>query len=255
MGEPDWNSGFHFDWYPETVPLWTRPKGGDGRLPYSRPWLRYLRDIQPNDEAAVWIARVAAGLFNRGNDFIPILDLSQLTKEPIAESISSGGNVVRVLEIKNNSARIEMLFSNSSPPSPGEVNYQTRPWLVTKFTSVSIDGELGNAGGIEVYFPNLAKQKEGYWVEMQRVEMFPEAPFCAVVEEFTNVMASPSHQAGRYGVFSPGRRVMVHEYRLVGSDVWGKIQEGWIPLVFQEDGQPIYPTSWEMETRPPIYFD
>lgn len=254
MADPDWPSGFHSDWYPETVQLWTRPKGGDGRLPYSKAWLEYLRAIQPNDEAAVWIARIAAGLFNPGNDFIPILNLDELEKEPVAEGISSGGNVVRILEIKKNSGRVEMLYFRDSPPSRFDVNYLTMPWLVTKFTSISIDGEVGNAGGIDVYFPNLAKQKGGYWVDMQRVELFPALPFCAQVKETLSVQKSPGDGARRLRVLVSGQEVVVREYFLQGSDVWGRINDGWVRLVYQVDGQPLYPTSWSMETRPPIMF-
>lgn len=254
MGDPDWSSRFHYDWYPETVQLWARPKGGDGRLPYSREWLEYLRAIQPDDEAAVWIARVAAGLFNKGNDFIPILDLDQLNKEPIAESISSGGNVIRILEVKNNSGRIEMLYFGDAPPSSTEVNYEITPWLVTKFTSISIEGEVGNAGGIDVYFPNLAKQPKGYWVDMQRVEWFPALPFCAEAREALPVQNSPGDGGLRKGVLVRGQDVVISEYFLQGSNVWGQIDKGWIRLAYQKDGQPIYPTNWEMETRPPIVF-
>ncbi len=253
MHDPDWASGFYLEWYPETVPLWTKPRGGDGRYAYTREWLEYLRALQPNDEAAVWIAHVSAGLFNRGNDFIPILDLDQLKEEPKAEAISSGGNVVRVLEFMNHSARIAMLNVEDSPPSPSAINYRTRPWLITKFTSVSRDGQLGNAGGIEVYFPNLTKQAEGLWVIEQRIEMFPAVPFCAQVRSNLSVRASAGG-GYRYGVITAGHEVFVYEYALIGSDVWGRTQDGWVPLVFQIDGQPIYPTSWRMETRPPIVF-
>ena len=254
MGDPEWPSGFHYDWYPETVQLWTRPKGGDGRLPYSKAWLEYLRAIQPDDEAAVWIARIAAGLFNSGNEFIPILNLEAMEKEPVAESISSGGNLIRILEIKNNSGRIEMLYYKDSPPSKTEVNYVATPWLISKFTSISIDGEVGNAGGIDVYFPNLAKQPEGYWVDMQRVELFPALPFCAEGKQTEPVYTSPDDKSLRKGVLVRGQEIVIREYYLKGSDVWGQTSKGWIRLVYQRDGQPIYPTSWEMETRPPIVF-
>ncbi|MEK6194713.1 MAG: NBR1-Ig-like domain-containing protein, partial [Deltaproteobacteria bacterium] len=254
MADPDWRAGFYYDWYPETVQLWTRPNGGDGRLPYSKEWLEYLRAIQPNDEAAVWIARVAAGLFNNGNDFIPILKLGRLKDEPIAESISSGGNVVKILEIKHQAGRIEMLYFKYPVPDSAQINYLTKPWLVTKFTSVSIDGKLGNAGGIDVYFPNLSKQTEGYWVDLQRVEFFPELPFCAKVQEDLKVMDGVSDKAEQIGVIAEGQEIVVRNYFLQGSDVWGRIWEGWVRLVFQIDGQPIYPTSWLMETRPPIVF-
>jgi hypothetical protein len=255
MANPEWPRGFHFDWYPETVPLWRTPRGGDGRLAYNVEWLEFLRELQPEDEAAVWIARIAAGLFNKGNEFIPILNPAQLTSKPVAESISSGGNVVRILEVKNGSGRIEMLYFNDGPPDLNEVNYHLTPWLITKFTSVSIDGELGNAGGIDVYFPNVAKSRKGYWVNMDRVEWFPRLPVCATVHEETNIWTEPSFSSLVVETLTAGREVVVYEYLPQNSDVWGRTDNGWISLEYQMNGQPIYPTTWAMETRPPIVFD
>jgi hypothetical protein len=256
MADPDWNSGFYYDWYPETVKLTTGPKSGDGAFNYTREWLEYLRELQPNDLAATWIARVAAGLFNARNEFIPILNLDQLENQPIAESISSGGNVIKILEIKNGSARIEMLYLQKGPPNVSDVNYETKPWLVTKFTSVSLDGQLGNAGGIDVYFPNIAKVKKGYWVTMKRVELFPPVPFCGVVEGTLNVHTAPSIFASVTGRVTDGDAITIREYLPQGSDVWGRIDEGWILIEYlSRVGLPVYPTSWEMETRPPLDFD
>lgn len=255
MADPEWPRGFYLNWYPETVQLWTRPRSGDGRLTYNKEWLEFLRELQPNDYAAVWIAEIAAGLFNKGNQTIPIMDLSQLKQEPVAESISSGGNVVKFLEFKNGSGRIEMLYFRRQPPEVSNVNYQTKPWLVTKFTSVSIDGQLGNAGGIDVYFPNLAKQKNGYWVDLKRVELFPALPYCAVVEGALNVHTAPAIFASVTGSVSAGQPVTIREYLPQGSNVWGRIDQGWILLEYLNDGLPVYPTTWEMETRPPILFD
>lgn len=254
MQDPEWNTGFHLDWYPAPVQLWLRPKGGDGSVPYNRAWLEYLRDLQPNDSAAVWITTIAAGLFNLGNDPINILDLDQMERQPIAEGISSAGNVVKVLQVRNGSARVEMLYYRNTPPDPGAINYQKTPWLVTKFTSVSIDGELGNAGGIDVYFPLLAKQKNGYWVEMDRVEWFPRLPVCVVAEGVLNVRSGPGWGASVIGQLPADQVVLVTDYMPQGSDVFGKTPLGWIVLEYLKDGQPIYPTSWDMDTRPPILF-
>lgn len=254
MLDPEWPSNFYSDWYPETVQFWTKPNGGDGRFPYSKEWLQYLRVLQANDEAAVWIARVAAGLFNKGNDFIPILNLGKLEKEPVAESISSGGNVVLILEISGDAGRLEMLYFDYSPPSLSEINYFTTPWLITKFTSVSIDGVLGNAGGINVYFPNLSKDLNGYWVDMQRVELFPHIPYCAKMEEDVTVYQYANLKSDQRGVIPIGERMLIREYLPQGSEVWGRIYEGWILLEYQVDGRPVYPTSWTLETRPPILF-
>jgi hypothetical protein len=255
IADPDWPSGFHFDRYPETVQLFTGPRGGEGRFAYPKAWLEFLRDLQPNDEAAVWIARIAAGLFNRGNADIPILDLDSLQTEPIAESISSGGNVVRLLETRNGSGRIEMLYFRDDPPNLETVNYEKTPWLITKFTSISIEGETGLAGGIDVYFPNLAKQEDGYWVDMQRVEPFPMLPMCVTAEGNVQLYEEPSTTGRTIADLNEGQSLALREYLPQGSDVWARTDYGWLRLLYQVDGQPVYPTSWQMDTRPPAVFD
>ncbi|MBX3047794.1 MAG: hypothetical protein KIT46_07810 [Anaerolineales bacterium] len=256
MAAPDWPSGFHYDWYPQTVQLLVNPKSGDGRFAYTRAWLQYLRDLQPDDATAVWIARIAAGLFNRnGNVPIPILNLEQLKQEPVAESISSGGNVVRILETRNGSGRIEMIYFKDTPPEAEYMNYQNFPWLVTKFTSVSMDGDLGNAGGIDVYFPNLSKQKEGYWVDLKRVEFFPQLPYCATAKRDLQVLNDTNGLAKQLATLAAGQSFSIREYLPQGSDVWGRIDEGWVLLQYlNAAGQPVYTTDWQMDTRPPILF-
>lgn len=262
MGDPEWPRGFYYDWYPETVQLTTGPRSGDGSVSYNRPWLEYLRDLQPNAETATWITRIAAGLFNRaGNSFIPIHDLDDLDEEPTAEAISSGGNVVKVLETRNGSARIEMLYLNSDPPDVDEVNYYLTPWLVTKFTSVSVDGQLGNAGGIDTYFPNLAKNTKGYWVDLKRVEWFPHVPVCVTAKSDLRVLSHPNVQgssqgpAKHVGTIAEGEQLTIREYLPQASDVWGRTDEGWVRLQYlNAGGVPVFTTTWEMDTRPPILF-
>jgi len=255
MGAPDWPSGFHYNWYPETVPLLGNPKGTKASVPYSREWLQYLRELQPSEGAAVWIARVAAGLFNNGNAFIPILELDQLEQDPVAAAVSSGGNLVNVLEIKNGAARIEMQYFKADPPDPTEVNYLKTPWLVTKFTSVSVDGKLGNAGGIDVYFPNLADKEEGYWVDLERLEFFPQLPLCATVIDSVSVVNTIEGFAKEVAALEEGQTIVIYEYLPQGSNVWGRSDQGWILLEYLNSaGRPVFPTSWTMDTRPPILF-
>ncbi len=255
MGDPEWPNGYYLNWYPETVQLWTGPHSGDGRVAYSKEWLEYLRDLQPSDTAAVWLTTVAAGLFNRVNASpLPILNLESLKSEPVAESISSGGNVVKVLEVKNGSARIEMVYFRKGAQDPGVMNYQNKPWLVTKFTSVSRDGQLGNAGGIDVYFPNLAKDRKGYWVDVRRIEMFPQTPYCAITLASRTILSAP-RTGGQVGSIAAGQPITIREYLPQGSNVWGHIDGGWILLEYlADDGTPVYSTSWTMRTRPPILF-
>lgn len=258
MAAPDWPSGFYYDWYPQTVQLWTGPKSGDSRIGYTRPWLEYLRDLQPDAATATWLTRIAAGLFNRaGNQFIPIHDLDSLKQEPVAEGISAGGNVVKALEVRNGSARLEMLYLRDDPPSVEQVNYELTPWLVTKFTSVSIDGDLGNAGGIDTYFPNLAKKADGYWVDLKRVEWFPLLPLCVTAERDLRVHNIPpsTGMAKQLGVIADGSEFTIREYLPQASDVWARTDEGWVLLEYLDaGGVPVYTSTWEMETRPPILF-
>jgi len=256
MGDPDWPKSFYLDWYPETVALLANPNGTKSSVRYNLEWLEFLRDLQPNDQAATFITRIAAGLFNiNGNDSIPILDLDQLVQEPVAESISSGGNVVKVLETKNGSAQIEMIYLKTNPPDPNQINYQTTPWLVTKFTSVSVRGQLGIPGGRDTYFPNLASQEEGYWVELRRVELFPALPLCVTAKDTITIVNTRTGLAKAVFTLEAGESVIVREYLPQGSDVWGRTDEGWLLLEYlKPSGAPIYPTSWEMNTRPPILY-
>src|SRR5690606_17425166 len=176
-----------------------------------------------------------------------------LQDKPVAESISAGGNVVRVLEIRNGSGRIEMLHVADAPPSVDDLNYYSTPWLVTKFTSVSEDGALGNAGGIDVYFPNLSKDEEGYWVDLDRAEFFPYLPLCVTVEEEgMHLYAEASDESDSLGALPIGQSLALREYLPQASDVWGRTDYGWLLLAYQVNGVPVYPTTWEMETRPPI---
>lgn len=174
----------------------------------------------------------------------------------MAESISAGGNVVKILEMRNGSGRLEMLYREDTPPSVDEVNYALTPWLVTKFTSVSEDGSLGNAGGIDVYFPNLANQEEGYWVDLDRAEFFPFLPLCVTVEEEgLNLHAEASEASSSLSSLPVGQSLAIREYLPQASDVWGRTDYGWLLLAYQVDGVPVYPTTWEMETRPPILLE
>lgn len=249
---PDWPRGFHLNWYPETVPLWVNPKSGDGKIKYSLEWLIFLRELQPNRNAASWITRIAAGLFNKKNEEIPIFDLLAIEDLPKAEGISSGGNVINILEIQGKSVRIEMIYFRDEVPDPSIINFANTPWLVTKFTSVSLAGEMGNAGGIDVYFPNLSSQKSGYWVDLARVEIFPELPFRAKLNTDLQVYEFPDVRSKKIEEFNNNSNVTVIEYYPRAGNVWGRVTTGWLLLQYQINGHPEFNSNWIMETRPPL---
>jgi hypothetical protein len=148
-----------------------------------------------------------------------------------------------------------MIYVNSDVPSVDKVNYQETPWLVTKFTSVSIDGQLGNAGGIDVYFPNLAKNTKGYWIDLKRIEWFPHLPVCVTAKADVRVLSTPSGLSKHLTTVAAGETTTVREYLPQGSDVWGRTDDGWILLQYLDaGGVPVFTTSWSMDTRPPILF-
>lgn len=259
MAEPGWSwgGGNQADWYPETVPLTTGPNSGDGSIQYTKAWLQFLRKLQPNDNAAVWITTLAYGLFNRqpNEEKIPILDLDELEEKPVAEGISTGGNVVMVLEVKNGGARLEMLTLKGGPPGTGKVNYQLTPWLISKFTSISTSGEIGNANGLDVYFPLIAKNAKGNWVQVKRIEWFPSLPRCVTPKGSLSILSAPNGLNKNVGSLGAGQTATLLEYMPQGSSVWGRIEQGWILLEYLDRaGQPVYTTDWSMQTRPPILF-
>ena len=255
MADPDWPRTYYLNWYPETVPLYTGPHSGDGQISYSKAWLEYLRDLQPSDAAATWITTISAGLFNRQNQSaIPIFNLDQLKVQPIAESISAGGNVVKIQEIKNGSARIETVRATNKAATPSSLSYQNKPWLVSKFTAVSIDGQLGNAAGRDVYFPILSKPGKNLWVELKRVELFPMLPMCVVLDSGRAVYSAP-RTGNKVTTLAAGQSVTLFEYMPQASNVWARVSNGWILIEYlADDGTPVYPTSWTMKTHPPIIF-
>ena len=115
--------------------------------------------------------------------------------------------------------------------------------------------EKAKQGGIDVYFPNLAKNTDGYWVELKRVELFPALPYCASVKETLVLHNAPSIYAKAAGKLVAGDQIVIREYLPQGSNVWGRTDAGWILLEYLSRGAPVYSSTWEMETRPPISFD
>jgi hypothetical protein len=70
-----------------------------------------------------------------------------------------------------------------------------------------------------------------------------------------NLHAAASQSSQVVAPLPVGQSLAVREYLPQASDVWGRTDYGWLLLTYQTDGVPIYPTTWEMETRPPILLD
>lgn len=261
MDLPDWPSGFNLDAYPQVVPLWVDPKGGEGAYKLSRPWAQRMHQHNPDPESFAKLIRPAAGLINPrgGQDGLPA-DLSQYDGETVAEGIGSGGNVYEWVERKNGSVRLQLIDFQSTPDSRQNLDYWTSPTKVNAFTAITKSGDVAKCVGRDVFFFNLGKPGAG-WVPEERVEYFPELPMeiSVTTGDGLNLRSQPSTSGTVVKKLQPGQLMQLLDYQPRGSDVWGEIQlptgqRGFVALVYSTPGTTRYQefTSWHMQTRPPL---
>lgn len=225
--------------YPETVAMNNVPKLGKGEvIPYPKDWETWTRALN-SPEAAAWLFAFHSMLFN-----------IESTDPYKAESITCGGNAVRVISQTADFVRISH-ERNDRPPREG-VDFLTRPFLVQKV--VCMDRETMQlrkpADGRDVYFPLLANETSDLWIAKDRIEFFPILPLGVnvnVAEIAVRQSPQPAAKIVERAIF--GKRFLILDYRLRGSDVWGQVGEGrWIRL---QHGERFY-TTWTMQTKPPL---
>lgn len=146
---------------PETVPLLVAPKKSAGKddVRLSQAWLDYLDDLN-SDRAEAFILTPKAGWFNSNTS---------------ADSIGFGGNVVLVDEIVGRYARIRAFNFSSLPPDAADINFQTAPFLVHKFTVTTRTGDIINPGpGLDVYIFLIGRGS--LYVPLERIEFCQRPP-------------------------------------------------------------------------------
>jgi len=175
---------------------------------------------------------------------------------PQLESLTMGGNIITLDEIKGNWGRVHT-FDYSNPGPLEGVNYITRPDLVQKFVVVGWSRPTQTTFFVnpppgEMYWPLVSSRV--VWIPMEFLEYFPPLPMTVTGVTAQTVRTKPSTEGTLTGVkISVGESVNVIDYYPTGSDVWGRLSTGgWIALLIHEKGVPEYPTSWSMETQPPI---
>jgi hypothetical protein len=86
------------------------------------------------------------------------------------------------------------------------------------------------------------------------LEAFPDLPITVTLNTTLDIRTNPTKDSTLTGPKLPkGGTASVVEYYPSASDVWGRLSSGgWIPLLAHQKGLPRYPTSWIMETQPPI---
>ena len=235
----DWNGINQFT--PETVPLFVAPREGTGtnRTKLDKDWEKYLDALNDHDKGKIrYVKGEKTALFNSSGF-------------PNLESLTMGGNLVTVVEVQGNMARVNTLDFNS-PGSLKNVDYVTRPDLIHKFVVVGWDKGRKitywfNPSQGDVYWPLVSNRP--VWVPLERIEPFPHLPTVVTALKSQDIMKTPSLKGEKTGSkFEEGDYERIVEYYPSGSNVWARLVDGgWIALLKNWE----YLTDWNMETLPP----
>lgn len=228
---------------PETVPLYVTPNKSDkDDVPLNEKWLEYLEGIN-SSRGFKFIISPPAGWFNRNK---------------LADSLGFGGNVVEIRELTNQAGRVKSFHYSDTPPSPNDYNFRTHPELIQKFTVITEDGGVTNpAEGIDVY--TFLISRKPIYVPLARIEFFPNLPVEVTINRSLlwglDIREQPTQFNKVVGKVGGGKTVSVFAYSPSATSVWGRIDEGWIPLCWYPNTGykgPKYYTSWSMKTIPPV---
>jgi len=239
----DWSGGPQT---PEVVPMYTLPKlsSGTARATVDGRWEVFINLLNNNNEAKLnYLKARNSALFNTAGF-------------PQLESLTMGGNVIQLAEIKGDWGRVHTLDLGQEL-NPLEVNYVTRPDLVHKFVVVEWDRGAKvtrwvNPPQGDTYWPLVSSRP--VWIPLERLESFPILPMDVVANTTQSIRATPELDGTLTGFkLLEGHPVTVVEYYPSGSEVWGRLQSGgWITLVSYLAKGLHYFTSWTMATAPPI---
>jgi len=225
---------------PEVVPLYTLPKktSGTARTTVDGSWEILINSLNNYDTKKLnYLKSDGTALFNTAGF-------------PQLESLTMGGNIIRLDEIQGKWGKVSTL-AYGSPPNATEVNYVTRPDLIHKFVVVGWKRStkstiLVNPPRGDLYWPLVTKRS--VWIQMERLEPFPILPMEITINEDLYIQSTPGPAVEKTKFqLHAGQPAKVIAYQPSGSDVWGRLQGGWIPLLLHRK----YLTSWTMETVPP----
>jgi hypothetical protein len=175
---------------------------------------------------------------------------------PQMESLTMGGNIITLDEIRGNWGRVHT-FDYRNPGTLKTINYITNPDLVHKFVVVGWKKSSKatywvNPPRGDLYWPLVSSRP--VWIPMEYLEAFPILPMAVTAKERLKVREKPALDSRSITAdFTEGKSVTIVDYYPSGSDVWGRLSNGgWIELLAHRKGLIYYPTSWSMETLPPI---
>jgi hypothetical protein len=225
----------------EVVPLLVLPKekSGTDRTRLSGGWEVFIDALNNNDPKKLpYLKSKGTALFNTAGF-------------PQLESLTMGGNIVRLEEIRDGWGRVRTM-DYSMPPNAAAVNYFTNPDLVHKFVVVGWKRSTKSTILVkppkgDLYWPLVTRRP--VWIQMERLEAFPPLPLEVTATKDLHIQTTPGPTIDKTGrLLAAGQSANVIAYQPAGPNVWGKLPNGrWIPLLY--GGQ--YFTSWKMETVPP----
>jgi hypothetical protein len=232
----------------EMVELWVdrKMKAGTHRTSLNATWEAYIDLLNGyNQKKLHYVKANDTALFD-GAGF------------PQLESVSMGGNVITLDEIKDGWGRVHT-FDFNNPGSLEGVNYITHPDLVHKFVVIGWDKQTRTSYITnppppygDLYWPLVSSRE--VWVPMEFLEAFPSLPMAVTGVAKQTIKQKPEALSVSTGfTLGVGASAQIVEYYPSGSDVWGRLSSGgWIALLAHQKGLPKYPTSWTMETQPPL---
>lgn len=226
---------------PETVPLFVLPQEGSGthRTVVNGRWENFMNSLNGNDAKKLrYLKADNTALFNTSGF-------------PNLESLTMGGNIVTLAEIKNGWGRVNT-FDYKSPGALDDVNYSTKPDLVHKFVVVGYNRSNKTTYWLNpphgsIYWPLVSDR--AVWISMDRLEPFPILPMDVTAKKTQAIRKEPATDSEETGSdFLKGKTWSVVEYYPSGGNVWGRLSGGgWIALVLHWE----HLTTWSMATLPP----
>jgi hypothetical protein len=235
----DWGGVDRFT--PEVVPLFIEPvlAVGTYRTVVNGSWEVYIDMLNGNNKQKLrYLKAHNTALFNKSGF-------------PNMESLTMGGNVITLLEIRGDWGRVKTI-DYVHPGVLKDVDYVTRPDLVHKFVVVAWDKQTRSTYWVNppvgaVYWPLVAGHD--VWVQLERLEPFPILPMVVTAKKTQVIRKTPAADGEETGLeFKQGDAGQVVEYYPSASNVWGRLSTGgWIALILNWK----YLTDWSMATLPP----
>ncbi|HXQ33211.1 MAG TPA: hypothetical protein VN843_04240, partial [Anaerolineales bacterium] len=171
------------DQTPEVVPLFGSPStaASTNRTRLVGTWETLINSLNNNDEDKLRYLKAAhTGLFNTAGF-------------PQLESLTMGGNIILLDEIRGEWGRVHTLDYNNPPDLVG-VTYTTRPDLIHKFVVVSWRQDskttrIVNPPQGSLYWPLVTEKP--VWIERSRLEKFPNLPMTVTANTIVYVQKTP----------------------------------------------------------------